>query len=142
MRYVKIATGMQTGDIMTGSNKGDISKTRFRGGSMIKKIAVSAALALLYGVFYAMIGPMIRSQNISADRSMVVPFIVCFILCFVFNLILYFLKDKLSIFDKKSRITSRLDKIGNRRLFFAVWIFLFLSWVPALLITFPGIFKF
>lgn len=139
MRYVKIATGMQTGDIMTGSDKGDISKTRFRGGSMIKKIAVSAALALLYGVFYAMIGPMIRSQNISADRSMVVPFIVCFILCFVFNLILYFLKDKLSIFDKKSRITSRLDKIGNRRLFFAVWIFLFLSWVPALLITFPGI---
>ncbi|MBO6007119.1 MAG: hypothetical protein J6P78_00975, partial [Lachnospiraceae bacterium] len=106
---------------------------------MIKKYAVSAALALLYSVFYTVIGPMILSQNISADGSMIIPFIVCFIICFLFIRILLFLKDKLCIFDKRSRITSWLDKIGNRRLFFVVWIFIFLSWVPVFLITFPGI---
>ena len=124
---------------MVGSSRDNISKMRFRGGSMIKKYAVSVALALLYSVFYTVIGPMILSQNISADGSMIIPFIVCFIICFLFIRILLFLKDKLCIFDKRSRITSWLDKIGNRRLFFVVWIFIFLSWVPVFLITFPGI---
>ena len=124
---------------MVVSGRDNICKMRFRGGSMIKKYAVSAALALLYSVFYTVIGPMILSQDISADRSMIIPFTVCFIISFLFIRILLFLKDKLCIFDKKLRITSWLDKLGNRRLFFVVWIFIFLSWVPAFLITFPGV---
>ena len=91
---------------MVVSGRDNICKMRFRGGSMIKKYAVSAALALLYSVFYTVIGPMILSQDISADRSMIIPFTVCFIISFLFIRILLFLKDKLCIFDKKLRITS------------------------------------
>ena len=127
---------------MVGNGRDNIFKMRFRGGSMIKKYAVSAALALLYSVFYTVIGPMILSQDISADRSMIIPFTVCFIITFLFIRILLFLNDKLCIFDKRSHITSLLDKIGNRRLFFVVWIFIFLSWVPVFLITFPGVFSY
>ncbi len=100
-------------------------------------------LALLYSVAYTVAGPMIAAQEIKFDRSQLVPFVVCFLLCSAVNFCIFSVVPRLRLCMGNGRISRGLDrcfeKIGDRRLFLLVWAFIFLSWVPAWLVLYPGV---
>ncbi len=103
------------------------------------KLIVSLILALIYSAFVTILGPMIHSQDIRFESSMILPFILCFAIGAVLNFILLSLKQRGIFEERKGRLSAYFDKIGDRRLFFIVWILIFLSWIPAYLILFPGV---
>lgn len=100
-------------------------------------------LALFYSVVYTVIGPMIANQVISFEQVRILPFAVCFIICLAVNFLIFFIMPRLYLRAENGRISKCLnsffEKVGDRRLFLLVWAFLFVSWVPAYLIFYPGV---
>ena len=100
-------------------------------------------LALIYSIVYAVVGPMIAAQDIKFDQSQLFPFVLCFILCSIVNFFIFFfipkLIPKLHLYAVNGRISRYLDKVGTRKLFFLVWAFIFVSWIPAYLVLYPGV---
>ncbi len=103
------------------------------------KVIVSLALSLIYSFFNTILGPMIRSQKVQFERSMILPFILCFVIGAVLNFCLLTIKDRKPIDKEKGRLSAFFERIGDRRLFFVVWGVIFLSWVPAYLSVYPGV---
>ena len=96
-------------------------------------------LAFFYSIAYIVAGPMIAVQKIRFDRSLIFPFILCFILCLAFNFFIFFGIPKLCLCTGDGRISRYLDRVGKRKLFLLVWAFIFVSWIPAYLILYPGV---
>lgn len=96
-------------------------------------------LAFFYSIVYIVIGPMIAAQEISFDRSQLFPFILCFILCSAVNFFFFSVIPKFHLCTGNGRISQYLDKVGNRNFFLFVWVFIFVSWIPAYLILYPGV---
>ncbi|MCH5340770.1 MAG: hypothetical protein J1E01_04835 [Acetatifactor sp.] len=96
-------------------------------------------LAFCYSIAYIVVGPMIAAQDIKFDQALIFPFVLCFTLCLVFNFFLFFAIPKLRLCTGNGRISQYLDKVGKRKLFLLVWAFLFVSWIPAYLILYPGV---
>lgn len=97
-------------------------------------------LALFFSVAYMVVGPMIAAQDITFDRSQLFPFLLCFILCSAFNYFFFsIIIPKLRLCTGNGRISQYLDKVGKRKLFLLVWAFIFVSWIPAYLILYPGV---
>lgn len=103
------------------------------------KMFFTVFLAFFYSVVYTVVGPMIETQDIKFDRSQLFPFVSCFILCLSVNFVIFFVIPKLHLSARGGRISQYLDKVGNRKLFFVVWAFIFVSWIPAYLILYPGV---
>ena len=96
-------------------------------------------LALFYSIAYIVAGPMIAAQDIKFDQSLIFPFVLCFILCSAINIFIFSVMPKLHLYTGSGRISQYLDKIGNRKLFLLVWAFIFVLWMPAYLILYPGV---
>ena len=96
-------------------------------------------LSFLYSIAYMAIGPMIAAQDIKFDWSQLFPFVLCFILCSAVNYFIFSVVPKLHLCTGNERISRYLDKVGNRKLFLRVWAFIFVSWIPAYLILYPGV---
>ena len=105
---------------------------------MTKKI-LAVFLALLYSIVYIVVGPIIKSQNLSFSTSQILPFILCFVLCSAVNLLIFSIIPKWRFDIKSERITNWLDKFGDRKLFFVIWACIFGAWIPAYLILYPGV---
>lgn len=100
-------------------------------------------LALFYSIAYTVVGPMIEAQDIKFEWSRLFPFVMCFILCSAVNFFIFYIIPRLRLCTGDGRISRylnrRLDKVGNRKLFLLVWAFIFVSWIPAYLIFYPGV---
>lgn len=105
---------------------------------MTKKI-LAVFLALLYSIVYIVVGPIIKSQNLSFSTSQILPFIICFVFCLVVNLLIFSIIPKWRFDIKSERIANWFDKFGDRKLFFVVWLCIFCAWIPAYLILYPGV---
>ncbi len=107
------------------------------------RIIFAVFLALFYSAAYTVIGPVTAAQDISLSRSRFVPFAVCFIMCLAVNAFVFFGVPKMYLRMENWRISRcinrYLEKVGDRRLFLFVWIFTFVSWIPAYLILYPGV---
>lgn len=106
-------------------------------GYKMKKKFLAISLALIYSIVYIIVGPMVAVQHIHFDWSCLIPFISCFIFCSVINLFFFSVIPKLHFAN--GRVARFLDKVGTRKLFPLVWLFIFVSWIPAYLILYPGV---
>lgn len=105
---------------------------------MIKTI-LAVLLALLYSIAYCVIGPMTKAQNFSFSTSQILPLLLCFVLCSIFNILMFSVIPKIHFDWKSERINGWLDKLGKFKFFLIVWAFIFVSWIPAYLILYPGV---
>lgn len=105
----------------------------------MKKIFCAALLALLYSVANTILGPMIAAQKMEFDRSQIVPFVFCFLLCSAVLLFLLFVFPQLLLRIEKGRGSQYFYGIDERKLFPVVWAFIFVMWIPAYLILYPGV---
>lgn len=105
---------------------------------MVKKI-LAILLAFVYSVSYIVLGPMIKTQVISFDSSKILPFIVCFLLCSITNLVLFSVIPRCTFDVKKECFIHKVDKFSERKLCIWVWGFIFVSWLPAYCVFYPGI---
>lgn len=103
------------------------------------KLFFSVFLAFLYSIADRIAGPMIAGQERGFDWSRILPFLLCFLLCCMINFAVFSVIPKLRLWIKDGRISKRLDRIGDRRFFLAVWILIFVSWIPAYLVLYPGV---
>ena len=113
------------------------------GEKKMSNILFAVFLAFLYSAAYTVAGPMIAAQDIRFDQSKIFPFVACFILCLAVNLFLFSVVPRLRLCAENGRVSRYLnrkaDKIGSRRLFLLVWAFIFVSWMPAYLVLYPGV---
>lgn len=105
---------------------------------MTKKI-LAVFLAFLYSIVCIILGPMIKSQSFTIGGSWILPFILVFLICSAVNILVFCVIPKKHIGIRCERISGYFDRIGDRKLFFAVWALIFVSWIPALLILYPGV---
>ena len=105
---------------------------------MIKNI-LAIFIAFLYSIVYVIVGPIIKTQSLNLGISQVLQFVLCFGLCSVINIFLFSFIPKWRFHMELKRISDYLDKLGDRKLFFVVWGFIFASWIPAYLILYPGV---
>lgn len=114
------------------------------------KCIISVLLAFVYSVMNTIIGPMVKLQNLQFDKKCIIPFLLWFILGTVFNLLIFcFIPQKEEKIKKgqiyallkkaNDKTTDLLDKAGNKKLLLIVWPIIFLAWVPAYLIVYPGV---
>ncbi len=102
-------------------------------------IFFSIFLAFFYSIAYTIAGPMIESQEIAFHRSQLVPFAVCFVVCAVVNIALFYLLPRMPWHKGNGRISQCINKMGNRKFLLITWAFIFVSWIPAYLIFYPGV---
>ena len=105
---------------------------------MTKKI-LAIFFALFYSIAYIVVGPMIETQSISFDASQLLPFVLCFVLCSAVNILIFSVIPQWRVNIGNERISRYLDKLGDGKLFFIVWTFIFASWIPAYLVLYPGV---
>lgn len=105
----------------------------------MKKKIWAVLLAFLYSFFNTVVGPKIATQNLSFDGSECLPFILCFLICSVINVFVVWAVQRWDFEIKNKRFVKCLNQLGERKLFFLVWGFIFVSWLPAYFVVFPGI---
>lgn len=105
---------------------------------MAKKIWM-VVLALVAAFFYTVVGPKIKTQNLSFDGSEIVPFILCFLICGVINVLAVIAVQKLNFDIKNEKLKHAINQLGDTKLLLIVWGAIFVSWLPAYLVCFPGI---
>ena len=108
---------------------------------MTKKL-LSVFLALVYTVAYIVVGPMVKAQYFSLDEVRPLSFILCFAICSAVNILILCVipkKDHYRIRKINEKISKWLEKFDDRLLFFIVWAFIFIMWLPAYLILYPGV---
>ncbi len=105
----------------------------------ITKLIWSIVLALFYSVVYIVVGPMVKEQNFSLDASKLLPFMLCFVLCSAVNFLIFSVIPKWRLKIGNKCKFPYLDRLGDRKLFLIVWAFIFVSWIPAYLIFYPGV---
>ncbi len=116
---------------------------------MAKRI-LAIVLAFIYSIMYAIVGPMMKSQDMIFKTDYIVAFFVCFILSLIFNmLILSVIPSKKSVIinsrafrpltKAENKVSKCLNKLGNNKLLVIVWSFIFISYLPVYLLVYPGI---
>ena len=108
---------------------------------MTKKL-LAVFLALVYTVAYIVVGPMVKAQYFSLDEVRPLSFILCFAICSAVNILILCVipkKDHYRIRKINEKMSKWLEKFDDRRLFFIVWAFIFIMWLPAYLILYPGV---
>ena len=108
---------------------------------MTKKL-LAVFLALVYTVAYIVVGPMVKAQYFSLEEVRPLSFILCFAICSAVNILILCVipkKDHYRIRKINEKISKWLEKFDDRLLFFIVWAFIFIMWLPAYLILYPGV---
>lgn len=108
---------------------------------MTKKL-LAVFLALVYTVAYIVVGPMVKAQYFSLEEVRPLSFILCFAICAAVNILILCVipkKDHYRIRKINEKISKWLEKFDDRLLFFIVWAFIFIMWLPAYLILYPGV---
>jgi len=105
----------------------------------MKKKIWMVVLALIAALFYTVVGPKIQSQDLSFNGSEIVPFILCFLICAVINVLVVIAVQKLDLGIKNERLNHAINQLGDTKLLLIVWGIIFVSWLPAYLVCFPGI---
>lgn len=105
---------------------------------MTKKILV-ILLALIYSIVYIVVGPGIETQSFSINASLLLPFLLCFLLCSAVNILIFIIATRLNFRRVDERMSGYLDKLGERKLMVGIWGLIFVSWIPAYLILYPGV---
>ncbi len=108
---------------------------------MTKKL-LAVFLALVYTVAYIVVGPMVKAQYFSLEEVRPLSFILCFAICSAVNILILCVipkKDHYRIRKINERMSKWLEKFDDRLLFFIVWAFIFIMWLPACLILYPGV---
>lgn len=108
---------------------------------MTKKL-LAVFLALVYTVAYIVVGPMVKAQYFSLEEVRPLSFILCFAICSAVNILILCVipkKDHYRIRKINERMSKWLEKFDDRLLFFIVWAFIFIMWLPAYLILYPGV---
>ncbi len=106
---------------------------------MTKKIWMMILLAFVAGCFCTVIGPKIKTQDLSFDGLEIIPFILCFLICAAVNILIAVAVKKLDSGIKNEKIKVAINKLGDTKLLLIVWGVIFVSWLPAYLVCFPGI---
>ncbi|MBR6308615.1 MAG: hypothetical protein IKR39_08405 [Lachnospiraceae bacterium] len=108
---------------------------------MIKasRVVLSLIVSFIYSLAYAVVGPMAASQDFGLHKSFILSFAVCFLVCFIVNYILFTFVPRIRFDKADARISGFFERFKPRTLFLCTWLFIFLCWVPALLVTFPGV---
>ena len=106
---------------------------------IIPKIICAIIFAFLYSIAYSVLGPMAKTQNFNFSASQIVPFLLCFLICTIINSIIFVTFPKWRLDIKSEKILSAFNKFGDRKLFVCIWIFIFISWIPAFLTLYPGV---
>ena len=106
---------------------------------MTKKIWIMVILAFIASCFYTVVGPKIKTQDLSINGSEILPFILCFLICAVINILVVLAVGKLDFDIKNVKIKHAIDKLGDTKLLFLVWGVIFVCWLPAYIVCFPGI---
>ena len=111
------------------------------GGKKMTNIFFAVFLALFYSIVYTVVGPMIAAQDITFDRWQLFSFLLCFLFCSAVNFLIFSVIPQLHLGNGHiSQCLNRyLDRVGKRRFFLLVWAFIFVSWIPAYLIFYPGV---
>ncbi len=105
----------------------------------MKKSIWAILLALLYSFFYIVVGPKIKTQDLSFDGSEIIPFIMCFLICSIINVLVVLAVQRCKFEIKSERVTRFINDFGERKLFFLIWGFIFISWLPVYFVCFPGV---
>ncbi len=108
---------------------------------MTKKL-LAVFLAFVYTVAYIIVGPMIETQYLSFEIVQPLSFILCFVLCSAVNILIFCVipKKEHPHFRKINEKISRwLERHDDRMLLLLVWAFIFILWLPAYLILYPGV---
>lgn len=105
----------------------------------MKKKIWMVILALVAALFFTVIGPKIKTQDLSFDGSEFVPFILCFLICAVINVLVVIAVQKLDFGIKNEKLKHTINQLGDTKLLLIVWGVIFVSWLPAYLVCFPGI---
>lgn len=109
----------------------------------MKKKGLTFFLAFLYSIAYTVAGPMIAAQAIKFGWPQFFSFVLCFVLCSAFNFFFFTVMPQLRPRIENGRISlffnKCFEKAGERKLFFIIWTFIFVSWIPAYLILYPGV---
>lgn len=105
---------------------------------MTRKI-LAICFALLYSIIYIVVGPSIKAQSANIDILLIFRFLMCFGLCSVINIHLFSVIPQWHYSIRSERISRFFDKLGNRKLFLLVWGFIFMAWIPAYLVLYPGV---
>lgn len=108
---------------------------------MTKKL-LAVFLALVYTIAYIVVGPMVKVQYFSLEEVRPLSFILCFAICSAVNILILCVipkKDHYRIRKINERMSKWLEKFDDRLLFFIVWAFIFIMWLPAYLILYPGV---
>lgn len=108
---------------------------------MTKKL-LAVFLALVYTVAYIVVGPMVKAQYFSLEEVRPLSFILCFAICSAVNILILCVipkKDHYRIRKINERMSKWLEKFDDRLLFFIVWAFILIMWLPAYLILYPGV---
>lgn len=105
----------------------------------MKKKIWMVAFALVTSLFYTVIGPKIKTQDLSFDGSEIIPFILCFLICAAINVSVVIAVQKLDLGIKNERLKHAINQLGDTKLLLIVWGVIFVSWLPAYIVCFPGI---
>lgn len=105
---------------------------------MSKKI-LAVVLAFFYSIVYIVAGPAIQNQSLSFNTSQILPFLLTFVLCSAVNILIFSVIPHCRFHMGSKRISQYIDKIGDRKFFFIIWAFIFVSWIPAYFILYPGV---
>lgn len=108
---------------------------------MIKKL-LAVFLAFVYSVAYVIVGPMAEAQSYSLEKVRPLSFLFCFAICSAVNILILCVipqKDHCLFRKINEKISTRLDRYDDRILFLVVWAFIFIMWLPAYLILYPGV---
>ena len=97
------------------------------------------ALAFIFSVFYTVIGPKIKTQDLSINGSEILPFLLCFLICAAINVLIAVAVWKSDSKRMNEPLQKAIGKIGDTKLLFLVWGVIFVCWLPAYLVCFPGI---
>ena len=107
--------------------------------SKTAKTVFSISLAFLYSLAYTIAGPAMKEQDTSFKSSYIISFLACFLILTAVNFLAFTFVPKLKLSKVHDSLSRFADRIGNRKLFFIVWLFIFLCWLPAFLLLYPGV---
>ncbi len=103
------------------------------------KIIAIGIFSILYSIFYAIFGPMVIKQDFSFSSECILPCVICFVICFLTgNLLLFFLK-KYNPKSEEGNLLRWWNRLGDNKVLLLIWLLIFLSWIPAFLLLFPGV---
>lgn len=105
----------------------------------MEKRIMAVVLALFYSIAVVIAGPMAKAQDFAFRSRDILPLVLCFVFFSTVNLmIIRFFPGWYKALEN-DRIRRGWDRLGEKKGFLCLWGLIFLLWLPAWLILFPGV---